>query len=167
YRSYHTSSTLGNCRVADVLRAPPAPDATNNEPSLNGNAIPMNEDPSQIDESIKDDDAEIKALAEELESVNLGDEKEKKEVKVGKQMPLDLRIKLVELLKEYADKFAWSYCDMPSLDREIVEHKLPLLPNATPIRQQLQRMKLDVALMIKEEVEKQWNIGFLVVSNYP
>ncbi|RDX70256.1 hypothetical protein CR513_50523, partial [Mucuna pruriens] len=56
---------------------------------------------------------------------------------------------------------------MPDLDREIVEHKLPLLPNSTLVRQQLQRMKLDVALKIKEEVEKQWNARFLAVSNYP
>ncbi|RDY12610.1 hypothetical protein CR513_02558, partial [Mucuna pruriens] len=152
-------------------------------PSLNGNAIPMDEDPSQTDESIKDDEAEIKALVEiekwieqekpkfqpwteELENINLDDEKEKKEVKVGKQMPLDLKIELMELLKEYAN-IVWSYCDMPGLDQEIMEHKLPLLPNATPVRQQLRRMKPSVALKIKEEVEKQWNAGFLAVSNYP
>ncbi|RDY12551.1 hypothetical protein CR513_02632, partial [Mucuna pruriens] len=110
---------------------------TNNEPSLNDNAIHINEDPISTEESIKDDGAEIKALveiekwieqekpkfqpwAEELESVNLGDEKEKKEVKMGKQMPLDLRIELIKLLKEYFDIFTWSYRDMPGLNREIV-----------------------------------------------
>ncbi|RDY12558.1 hypothetical protein CR513_02626, partial [Mucuna pruriens] len=56
---------------------------------------------------------------------------------------------------------------MSGLNREIVEHKLPLLSNATPVRQQLRRMKPDVALKIKEEVEKQWNAGFLAVANYP
>ncbi|RDY12620.1 hypothetical protein CR513_02556, partial [Mucuna pruriens] len=154
-----------------------------NEPSLNGNAIPMDEDPSQTDESIKDDDAEIKALvkiekwiewkkpkfqpwAEELKIINLGDEKEKKEVKVGKQMPPDLKIELMELLKEYVDIFTWSYRDMPGLDWKIVEHKLPLLLNAIPVCQQLQRIKPNVALKIKEEVEKQWNVEFLAVSNY-
>ncbi|RDX84580.1 hypothetical protein CR513_34348, partial [Mucuna pruriens] len=82
-------------------------------------------------------------------------------------MPRDLTIELIELLKEYSNIFAWSYRDMPSLNREIVEHKLPLLPNATPVRQQLRRMKPDVALKIKEEVEKQWNAEFLAVANYP
>ncbi|RDX68220.1 hypothetical protein CR513_52809, partial [Mucuna pruriens] len=42
-----------------------------------------------------------------------------------------------------------------------------MLPKATPVRQQLRRMKPDVALKIKEEVEKQWDAGFLAVSNYP
>ncbi|RDX90057.1 hypothetical protein CR513_28129, partial [Mucuna pruriens] len=35
---------------------------------------------------------------------------------------------------KYTEVFAWSYRDMPGLDRTIVEHKLPLLPNAVPVR---------------------------------
>ncbi|RDY12556.1 hypothetical protein CR513_02624, partial [Mucuna pruriens] len=89
----------------------------NTWPSINDNAIHINEDSSPTEESIKDDGVELKALveiekwierekpkfqpwAEELESVNLGDEKEKKEVQVGKQMPPELRVELIELLKE-------------------------------------------------------------------
>ncbi|RDX93155.1 hypothetical protein CR513_24631, partial [Mucuna pruriens] len=56
---------------------------------------------------------------------------------------------------------------MPGLDRNIVEHRLPLLPGSIPVRQQLRRMKSDMALKINEEVEKQWEAGFLAVSNYP
>ncbi|RDY11094.1 hypothetical protein CR513_04296, partial [Mucuna pruriens] len=52
---------------------------------------------------------------------------------------------------------------MPGLDRKTIEHRLPLLPGSTPLR----RMKPNVALKIKEEVEKQWDAGFLAVSNYP
>ncbi|RDX92463.1 hypothetical protein CR513_25399, partial [Mucuna pruriens] len=82
-------------------------------------------------------------------------------------MPPNLRLKFVQLLKEYADVFAWSYRDMPGLDREIVEHKLPLLLGSVLVRQQLRRMRQEVALKIKEEVEKQWNTGFMAVANYP
>ncbi|RDX68156.1 Retrovirus-related Pol polyprotein, partial [Mucuna pruriens] len=82
-------------------------------------------------------------------------------------MPPDLRSKLIELLKEYVDVFAWSYQDMSGLDREIVEHKLPLLPGSILVRQQLRRMRPKIALKIKEEVEKQWNEGFLAMGNYP
>ncbi|RDX75920.1 hypothetical protein CR513_44147, partial [Mucuna pruriens] len=53
------------------------------------------------------------------------------------------------------------------LDTTIVEHRLSLIPNAIPVRQQLRRTKPKVALKIKEEVEKQWNTGFLVVAKYP
>ncbi|RDY11524.1 hypothetical protein CR513_03793, partial [Mucuna pruriens] len=77
-------------------------------------------------------------------------------------MPLDLRQSLLDLLKEYVDVFTWSYRDMPGLDHEIVEHKLPLHPNSVPLR----RMKPEVALKIKEKVEKQRNTGFLAIVEY-
>ncbi|RDY10807.1 putative protein K02A2.6, partial [Mucuna pruriens] len=82
-------------------------------------------------------------------------------------MPPKLRQSLIELLKEYADIFALSYRDMPSLGREIVEHKSPLLLDSILVRQQLRRMKPGVVLKIKEEVEKQWNARFLLVAKYP
>ncbi|RDX74648.1 hypothetical protein CR513_45578, partial [Mucuna pruriens] len=52
---------------------------------------------------------------------------------------------------------------MPGLDTAIFEHRLPLIPNTVPIRQQLRRMKPEVALKIKEE----WNADFLAIVEYP
>jgi len=48
---------------------------------------------------------------------------------------------------------------MPVLDPEIVQHRLPLKPECHPIKQILRRMKPEVSLKIKEEVEKQFNDG--------
>ncbi|RDX71528.1 hypothetical protein CR513_49110, partial [Mucuna pruriens] len=109
----------------------------------------------------------FEAPIEDLESVSLQKEIGGREIRIGRQIPPASQAKLLELLEEYADIFAWSYQDMPGLDRQIVEHRLPLLPGATPIRQQLRRMRPEVALKIKEEVEKQWNAGFLAVAHYP
>ncbi|KAH7854861.1 hypothetical protein Vadar_018489 [Vaccinium darrowii] len=33
-----------------------------------------------------------------------------------------------DLLKEFEDVFAWSHADMPGIDPEIVEHRIPLYP---------------------------------------
>ncbi|RDX92191.1 hypothetical protein CR513_25704, partial [Mucuna pruriens] len=52
---------------------------------------------------------------------------------------------------------------MLGLGRKIVEHKLPLLLDSILLR----RMKPEVVLKIKEEVEKQWNTGFFLVAKYP
>ncbi|RDX82944.1 hypothetical protein CR513_36188, partial [Mucuna pruriens] len=104
----------------------------------------------------------LQSGAKELEIINLGKKEEAREIRVGKQLSPDLRQRLVELLKKYIDIFSWSYRDMPGLDTTIVEHKLPLIPNIVPIRQEFKRMK-----PIKEEVEKQWNAGFLTVEEYP
>ena len=61
------------------------------------------------------------------------------------------------LLREFKDVFAWSYQDMPDMDLDIVQHKLPLKPKCPLIKQKLRRMKPEMTLKIKEEVEKQFN----------
>ncbi|RDX71139.1 hypothetical protein CR513_49543, partial [Mucuna pruriens] len=101
-------------------------------------------------------DQEIQPHIEGVEVINLGKERERREVK-----------SLIDLLVEYSNVFAWSYQDMLGLDSEIVEHKLPLLPNSTLVQQKLRRTKSEVTLKIKEEVEKQLKAGFLVVVEYP
>ena len=62
--------------------------------------------------------------------------------------------KLIELLREYSDVFAWSYQDMPGLDTDIVVHCLPLREECAPVKQKLRRDKPEMLLKIKEEVKK-------------
>ena len=50
---------------------------------------------------------------------------------------------------------------------EIVEHHLPLKPECKPIQQKLRKMKIEMLLKIKEEVKKQFDVGFLKVAKYP
>ena len=66
--------------------------------------------------------------------VNLGTDDEKKEVKFGSSLDLSTKKEIMDLLKEYADIFAWSYQDMPGLSTEIVEHQLPMRPEWKPIQ---------------------------------
>ena len=56
---------------------------------------------------------------------------------------------------------------MPGLSSEIVQHKLPLNLECSPVKQKLRRMKPKMSLMIKEEVKKQFDASFLVVDQYP
>ncbi|KAA0060421.1 uncharacterized protein E6C27_scaffold22G002400 [Cucumis melo var. makuwa] len=57
--------------------------------------------------------------------------------------------------------------DMPGLSTDIVVHRVPLKPECNPVRQKLRKMKPDVLIKIKEEVQKQIEAGFLTVSKYP
>jgi len=56
---------------------------------------------------------------------------------------------------------------MPGLDPNIVQHKLPLKSECSPVRQKLRRLKPEMSLKIKEEVKKQFDAGFLDVGKYP
>ena len=56
---------------------------------------------------------------------------------------------------------------MPGLSLEIVQHKLPLNPECSTVKQKLRRMKPKMSLKIKEEVKKQFDVGFLAIARYP
>ena len=71
------------------------------------------------------------------------------------------------MLRSYLDVFAWSYEDMPGLDPTIVQHHLPILPHARPVKQKLRRLHPRWSLQVKEEIQKQLRVGFLSVVEYP
>jgi len=104
---------------------------------------------------------------EEIEVINLGTEEDRKEIKIGALLDTRVKGRIVELLREYSDIFAWSYKEMLGLDPDVVEHRLPLKPECPPVKQKLRRSHPDMALKIKEEVRKQIDAGFLVTSEYP
>src|SRR3954470_20613385 len=49
----------------------------------------------------------------------------------------------------------------------IVVHRLPIKEGSTPVKQKLRRSRPDMSKKIKDEVEKQFNAGFLKVVSYP
>ena len=86
---------------------------------------------------------------EETELVDLGTGSGKKEVKIGTGMTAPIREKLMALIKNYQDIFAWSYQDMPDLSSDIEQHRLPLNPECSLVKQKLRRMNPETSLKIK------------------
>ena len=66
--------------------------------------------------------------------VDFGTPDQPSELKIDTSLSLDERSRLIDLLRSYLDVFAWSYKDMPGLDPSIVQHRLPILPHARPIK---------------------------------
>jgi hypothetical protein len=54
---------------------------------------------------------------------------------------------------------------MPRIDPDIVQHRIPTLPEVKPVKQKLRRMKLEWMLKIKKEVIKQLKAGFIKAVN--
>ncbi|KAI5431078.1 hypothetical protein KIW84_035296 [Lathyrus oleraceus] len=96
----------------------------------------------------------IQPFEEHIELVNLSFNDDVNEVKIGSQLCPETKKGLLDLLREYSDVFAWSYQDIPGLDYEIVEHRFLLKPECTSVKQKLRRTHPDMAVKIKEEVEK-------------
>ncbi|XP_052485199.1 uncharacterized protein LOC128040476 [Gossypium raimondii] len=51
--------------------------------------------------------------------------------------------------------------DMPGLSIDMVVHRLPIREDCKPVQQKLRRMRPDIVLKINEEVQKQFDAGFL------
>ena len=88
-------------------------------------------------------------------------------MKIGTSLSANTKKELVGLLQEYNDVFVWSYQDMPSLDIDIMVHRLSLREKCSPVKPKLRKVKLEMLLKIKEEVKKQLDASFLEVSKYP
>ena len=58
---------------------------------------------------------------------------------------------MVELLKEYKDCFAWNYDELLGLERELVEHKLPIKPGYKLVEQQPRRMTPEVTMKLRNK----------------
>ncbi|GKV34732.1 hypothetical protein SLEP1_g43078 [Rubroshorea leprosula] len=101
---------------------------------------------------------------QETETINLGTEDDRKEIKINAHLSTEERKELTELLSEFQDVFAWSCKDMPGLDPAIAVHAIPLYSEAKPIKQKLRRMKPEVLLKVKEKVQKLLDVNFIEVA---
>jgi hypothetical protein len=68
---------------------------------------------------------------------NNGTQEEPKFVKFSSSLTKEQRAEYTELLKEFADVFAWTYEDLKTYDTFVIEHKIPLKGEANPFRQKL------------------------------
>jgi ribonuclease HI len=57
---------------------------------------------------------------------NIGTEEDPKFVKLSSSLSREQRAEYVELLKEFADVFSWTYEDLRTYDTTVIEHKIPL-----------------------------------------
>ena len=91
----------------------------------------------------------IQPYQESIETINLGTEEDPKEIKLGITLEKNVKERLIKLLHEYVDVFAWSYRDMLGLDIDIVVHTLPLKEGCSPVRQKLRRTRPDMSRNIR------------------
>ena len=56
---------------------------------------------------------------------------------------------------------------MLGLSTDMVVHKLPIDPNFSLIKQKLRKLKIDMSVIIKEEITKQLEAKVIQVAQYP
>ncbi|CAA3018927.1 isocitrate dehydrogenase [NAD] regulatory subunit 1, mitochondrial-like, partial [Olea europaea subsp. europaea] len=101
-----------------------------------------------------------------LIKVNISNEGEGRPIFVNQMLDQEVNDKLIALLKEFKDCFAWEYEHMTSLDRDLVEHRLPTKPNFKPHKQPPRHFAPNLLPEIKNEIERLLKIGFIRIDRY-
>ncbi|KAF2290100.1 hypothetical protein GH714_002290 [Hevea brasiliensis] len=81
---------------------------------------------------------------------NLGTIDEPCNILLAADLTSDERKDFERILKKYEKVFAWSYDHMPRIGRSIMEHRIPMYPDAKPIKQKFQHPRVEWGDKVKE-----------------
>ncbi|WJX26318.1 hypothetical protein P8452_15256 [Trifolium repens] len=101
-----------------------------------------------------------------LQEIDIGNGSVKRPTYISANIDPDLKVKIIKLLKEYKDCFAWDYNEMSGLSRELVEHRLPLRPDKKPVKQLPMRFAPEIMTKIKIEIERLLKCKFIRTARY-
>ncbi|CAL8993395.1 unnamed protein product [Prunus brigantina] len=101
-----------------------------------------------------------------LQEINLGTEEDSRPTFVSALQEEPLKSEIIALLHYFRDCFAWHYHEMPGLDRELVEHKLPIKEGYLLVKQARRRMSMEIELKVKEEIKRLVKAGFIRPAIY-
>ena len=85
----------------------------------------------------------------------MGTNENPKCISISHDLTLEERKNFERILTKRKVVFAWSYEDMPGLDKDIAEHHILTYPKARPVKQKLRRLRSEWAEKIREEITKQ------------
>jgi hypothetical protein len=91
--------------------------------------------------------------ANALEEIDIGDGITPMPTFVNENMSLEHKDATIKLLQDYVNYFAWNYREIPGVNRELVEHWLPIKSDFRPYKQPAQKFNPIIHYRVKEEVE--------------
>ncbi|XP_072060337.1 uncharacterized protein [Arachis hypogaea] len=103
---------------------------------------------------------------EKTEEVQVRKE-EGKNINIGANLKEDLKQKLIRLLRENSDLFAWKASDMLGINPELMSHKLSMYPRSRPVQQRRRKLRLERAQVVEEQVQALLEAGFIKEVKYP
>ncbi|GKB27186.1 reverse transcriptase domain-containing protein [Tanacetum coccineum] len=105
-------------------------------------------------------DLELKPLPNNLEYVFL-EEPSFLSVIISSQLSKEKKNKLVSILKEHKEAFAWKTTDIPGIYPSFCKHKIQLLDEKKPVVQKQRRLNLNMQEVVKKEIVKLLDTGII------
>ncbi|XP_017252905.2 uncharacterized protein LOC108223256 [Daucus carota subsp. sativus] len=175
HRPYPKTNSKGEVQVIDLDPGNIDPGAANHDPGQNNQKATMNSAQNFVE---KNTDARIQQMisaqeltkveaAVETESVLIEKDNPARKVKIGKGLDTVFKEELIQLLRNYADVFAWSPDDMPGLDESLAMHSLDVDPKKKPVKQKRRNFTPEWQKAIDEEVGKLMKADIICEIKYP
>ncbi|CAN6704646.1 unnamed protein product [Malus baccata var. baccata] len=101
-----------------------------------------------------------------LKIIDLGTDEDPRSIQISGLLGVDDRARIICLLQEFKDCFAWHYTEMPGLDSTLVEHRMPINEGYKPVKQAPRRMSKKIEEKVKEEIERLVKSGFIRPAKY-
>nr|XP_017250520.1 PREDICTED: uncharacterized protein LOC108221132 [Daucus carota subsp. sativus] len=175
HRPYPRTNPKGEVQVIDLDPGSQNPGATNPDPGQSNQKATMSPAQNFVE---KNTDARIQQMisaqeltkveaAVETESVLIEKDNPTRKVKIGKGLDTVFKEELIQLLRSYADVFAWSPDDMPGLDESLAMHSLDVDPKKKPVKQKRRNFAPERQKAIDEEVGKLMKADIICEIKYP
>jgi hypothetical protein len=98
--------------------------------------------------------------------MNIGEEGENRNIQISKHLSHQERRAWQRFFTKHVSIFAWSYKDLKGVPPKICEHHIHLEEGAKPVRQKQRRLNPKYSLLVKKEIEKLLEIGFIYPVPY-
>ncbi|GKV37361.1 hypothetical protein SLEP1_g45403 [Rubroshorea leprosula] len=106
------------------------------------------------------------APVEDVEEVQIDDRDPSRKTQIGTKLNSEERAELIAFLRANNDIFAWTSADMPGIPISVFQHKLSTNPLKKPVVQKRRLFGGERLKVIKEEVEKLLQAGFVRRVDY-
>jgi len=123
---------------------------------LPNNHIPKGLIPIEI--LFDQNDVPYKATQKEDQSTvckhNIGSPGQPRYINLSTCLSAAQNVEYYNLMKQFADVFAWEYSDLKTYDKKIIQHKIPLEEDTIPFRQKLRPINPMLLPLIEKEIKK-------------
>lgn len=132
---------------------------------------PQNSNPRAKDMKSKGEtptrEVPVADITEEIENVVLNPRFPDCAVQVGATLPTEIKAKVISLLRQYQQVFAWGPEDMPGVSPDLITHRLNVDPRVKPIQQKRRNFAPERSQAVTEEVIKLLNSKIVKEVFYP
>jgi ribonuclease HI len=102
----------------------------------------------------------------DITECNVGTKRDPQYIKLSSSLSEKQREEYTNMLKEFADVFAWTYEYLRTYDTSIIEHKIPLKENTKPFRQKLRQISPMLLPVMAKEVKKILDAKIIIPLRY-